>query len=174
MSSHFGALLKRVALFVIASVYFVLTIACHAEGIVDCVIQGRVRTPSVRGIVVDPTGVPVPDTLVVLEANGEKVRQAKSGTDGKFNLSAPAGTYSFKVTHPYLASIDHRPCCWQRYDQCIRPERALRSARASRLILPDGLDKCQQVSSNDRREQEAYRGNRKEKCHAEMTFRRSW
>ena len=103
MNSHSGSFLKSVALFVIAGVYSILTIACHAQGIVDCVIQGKIRTPAARGTVVDPTGVPVPDTLVVLEANGKKVRQAKTDTEGKFDLNAPTGTYSFKVTHPYFA-----------------------------------------------------------------------
>ncbi len=106
MSSHFGPFLKSVALFVFAGVYFVHTIDCHAQGIVDCVIQGRVRTPSVQGVVVDPTGIPVQDALVVLEANGERARQSKTDFDGKFNLNASAGTYSFKVTHPHFAGIN--------------------------------------------------------------------
>jgi hypothetical protein len=102
MSFRFGSFFRSVALFVIAGVYFVPTNVCRAQGIVDCVIQGRVQTPSVRGIVVDPTGVPVPDAHLVLEENGEMAGQAATDTDGKFNLNASAGTYRFKVMHPIL------------------------------------------------------------------------
>jgi len=97
--------LRETAQIIFAGVWLIFALACQAQSIVDCVIQGKVQTPSVRGTVVDPTGVPVPDTLVVLELNGEKVRQAKTDSDGKFNLNASAGTYSFKMTHPDFAGI---------------------------------------------------------------------
>jgi hypothetical protein len=63
MNSHFG-FLKSLTLFVIAGVWFDPTITCNAQGIVDCAIQDRVRAPSVRAIVADPTGFPIPDTLI--------------------------------------------------------------------------------------------------------------
>jgi Carboxypeptidase regulatory-like domain len=104
MSSRLGSSLNSVALLVIAGV--LATSTCRAQGIVDCVVQSRVRTPSVRGIVADPTGVPIPDTLVILEANGERVQQTKTDIDGKFKMNATPGTYRFNVIRPVFTGLD--------------------------------------------------------------------
>ena len=105
MNSHRGSLIRQMGRIVLAVVCLLLPSACLAQGIVDCVIQGRVRTPFVRGIVVDPTGAPVPDTPVILEANGNIVQQTKTDAGGNFNANVPSGTYRFKTMHPQFTGV---------------------------------------------------------------------
>jgi len=66
-------------------------------GIVDCFGQGRVLASRAQGMIVDPTGVPVPGARISLTAEGKPSLETRSGSDGRFLLKAPAGLYIFRV-----------------------------------------------------------------------------
>ena len=66
-------------------------------GIVDCFGQGKAITSRVQGMIVDPTGVPVPGARISLTAEGKPILETRSGSDGRFSLKAPAGQYIFRV-----------------------------------------------------------------------------
>ena len=60
---------------------------------------------TVRGLVTDSTGAPLPDTRVVLRslATGQEA-QGRTGADGRYELTMPsAGTYLVVVTRPAFA-----------------------------------------------------------------------
>lgn len=44
-------------------------------------------TPPVAGVVLDPTGAPIPDASVRLDASGTTIQETRTGADGRFELS---------------------------------------------------------------------------------------
>jgi hemoglobin/transferrin/lactoferrin receptor protein len=74
-----------------------------------CVVQLAWALPSmaatVRGLVTDSTGAPLPDARVVLRdvATGQEV-QGQTGADGRYDLATPGtGTYLVLITRPSFA-----------------------------------------------------------------------
>jgi hypothetical protein len=51
----------------------------------------------VRGVVVDPTGVPLSDAIVSLSGDTNSKFETKSDAEGGFSLRVPDGHYTFKV-----------------------------------------------------------------------------
>jgi hypothetical protein len=88
---------------------FTLSSALCAEaqlGIVDCIGQGEIRTSHAQGVVVDPTGIPVPSVVVSLYAAGTGKLKSTTGPNGKFSIEAPEGQYRFKVEASPFAGPD--------------------------------------------------------------------
>jgi len=66
-------------------------------GIVDCFGQPNVLAARARGVIVDPTGVPLSGALVTMTGEGGSNFETKSDSDGHWSLMAPPGHYIFRV-----------------------------------------------------------------------------
>jgi hypothetical protein len=67
------------------------------QGIVDCVSPRRVYALRLKGVVIDPTGAPIPNAKLSIEANGKMLGTASSNSDGSFSLKSKPGVYTLKV-----------------------------------------------------------------------------
>ena len=66
-------------------------------GIVDCVSQAKLTASRLVGVVVDPSGVPVPHANVSITANENARIATVTDSKGRFSLNAPAGEYLLVV-----------------------------------------------------------------------------
>jgi len=64
---------------------------------VDCFGQANVLAAHARGLIVDPTGVPLSGALMTMTGEVGSKLETKSDADGHWSLKAPPGHYIFRV-----------------------------------------------------------------------------
>ena len=124
-------------------------------GIVDCFGQRNVRTADVRGIVVDPTGTPVPNAEILMSEDGVPKMRAISDSQGRFRLNVPAGTYIFKVEFEPFAGPEIGLDVGRDLTNFFRPEEM-------KVLLGIRGSFCPWVTTNDRKFTHEIAQNRKQ------------
>jgi Carboxypeptidase regulatory-like domain len=143
-------LMRSVFIIIILSLYF-RSLPLNAE--VDCVYP-KLHLSSLYGLVVDPSGSPIPGAQVSLSRNGNDENKTTTDSMGRFSFKSISGQYEFQVTSTGFSKA------WSRVDIGF-DLRSLTHPNTLRVILGIGYDTCNILTTSNREFQKAIRANNK-------------
>lgn len=119
----------------------------HAQ--VDCVYP-TLHLASLHGLVVDPSGNPIPGAQVSLSRNGNDENKTTTDSMGRFSLKGVSGKYDLRVA---FKGFDEG---WSPVDIGL-DLRSLFHPNTLRVILGVGNDTCNTLTTNNRAFQDKIR-----------------
>jgi len=70
-----------------------------------CVTPSRIQVARLRGQVFDPSGTPIPLSVVSVSRAGQAVSNTKSDENGRFDLTVPVADYDIRIESPGFMTL---------------------------------------------------------------------